>query len=85
MKEADYQLLKGQNILLLQELKKCTFNSENLFVYDNHRIHYYNFKKRFEDENKHELGFRISPQEKSCFIKNVLACDKSNNLAIVVE
>lgn len=69
----------------MQKKKSFTINQDRIFFWDKHQIEHYGFYKRFDVENRKQLKFKISAKEKFSFIKNVLTCDYSDTLAIVVS
>lgn len=75
----------GQNLLILEGIKKFSINEDKMFMWDNYVIEYYDFKKPFTESNKKELNIKISKQEKFASIKDVSTGSKSDSIAVEID
>ncbi len=83
--EDDYMKLNGQNLMILKERKKFSITHDKIFMWNDHNIEYYDFRKQFVERNKLVLRFQISPTEKFSYIEKVSAGDNADTIAIVVQ
>lgn len=83
--EDDYVKLNGQNLMILKEKKKFSITHDKIFMWNDHNIEYYDFRKQFIKRNKLVLRFQISPTEKFSYIEKVSAGDNAETIAIVVQ
>ena len=71
--------------MIFKKLKKFSITHDKIFIWDNHNIEYYDFRKQFIKRNKLVLRFQISPTEKFSYIEKVSAVDNADAIAIVVQ